>query len=751
MRRRHKVTCLACLRLRLRDNTVVRIWVLALVVVAVVVCACGDDGEAPGGAAFEVRLGSAVVEIQSAVMAVRVQRNPFRLEFNAVDRGHQLTRTQTQKALFYERAGSTGEVTAVRSAAIDGGDVRFVLETSEGELATLIVAFETERTARLEFVPPRAAQTTALGASWESPENERIYGLTERLRDSPPLLPGVVDVPQEEARPREVGSLDRRGEIVEMFVRPTIALYAPFYQSSQGYGISVAGTMPGIYDLAATDPNTVSFVFETGSRPENQKLVLFVFYGPEFPTILDEYTRLTGRPMVPPPWAFLHWRWRDELPIAALATLDGVPVNAAVAEDVSMYDALGIPAGVYLLDRPVLQGNFGFARFAWDEERLPNVRFMLEALRRRGYRLVTWSAAWVCGSSPGDNGYEAQQLGFIAPMRRTGAPFCDDVRGRSFILDVTNPAAREWFKERLARFVRDEGIDGIKLDRGEEHIPSEPGDIWADGRSGREVHNDYVVLQARMHREALDRARPDGDYVLITRAGYTGTQAHAIVWGGDTAGSEDFGEGAGTDLGLRSAVISQQRAAFMGYPIWGSDTGGYYQFKHRDVFARWIEFSAFSGVMEIGGKGSHAPWDMPTEPRYDPEMVEIYRRYTRLRHELQPYIVAAARDARRGVPLVRPLVFLDVNDEELHDRWDQYLFGPDLMVAPVWRVGQRERVVYFPRGRWRNFWDVRQVFEGPSFVTFPVPLDTILVFLRDGARHPLANSVGAHPSAGVTQ
>ncbi|GBD24716.1 Alpha-xylosidase [bacterium HR30] len=712
-------------------------WLVALAVGGCLLSGCGDDGEPPARANVQVFIGPSTIAVESPVLKVIVQRNPFRLEFAARDQGDPLTRTAAHNGLFYRRGNGAAEVTAVGAATAEHAGVRLTVETGEGEQGQLVVAFVTERTVRLDFVPPRGAETTAVGASWESPGDERIYGLTERLRDSPPLLPGVVEVPQEEARPREVGSLDRRGETVEMFVRPTIAVYAPFYQSSRGYGLSVAGTMPGLYDLAATEPNTVSFVFESGSRPENQHLTMFLFYGPEFSTILDEYTRLTGRPLVAPAWAFLHWRWRDELPLGPPGELDGVPINAAVAEDVLMYEQLGIPSGVYLLDRPVLQGNFGFARFAWDEDRLPNARAMLDALRRRGYRLVTWSAAWVCGSNPGDNGYEAQQLGFIAPMRRTGAPFCDDVRGRNFILDVTNPAAREWFQERLARFLRDEGIDGIKLDRGEEHIPSERSDIWADGRSGREVHNDYVVLQTRMHREALDLVRPDGNYVLIARAGYTGTQADSIVWGGDTAGSEDFGEGAGTDLGMRSAIISQQRAAFLGFPIWGSDTGGYYQFKHRDVFARWIEFSAFSGIMEIGGKGSHAPWDMPTEPKYDTEMIDIYRRYTRLRHALQPYIVAAARDARRGLPLVRPMPFLDPSDRELQDRWDQYLFGPDLMVAPVWRIGQRERVVYFPRGRWRNFWDTDEVYEGPAWVRFPVPLDTILVFLRDGAVHPV--------------
>lgn len=702
---------------------------------------CGDDGEPTSApSAVTVRLEKEHVVVTSTAVQVIVRRQPFLLAFRERSTGQLLTQTTSESGFFYTRGDASPGVRSVSAVEPRPTGARMLVQTTEGKEGSVEVEFLTSRTVRVRFVPPEPASTTGIGARWQSPPDERIYGLTERLRDSPVLLPGIADIPAEDTRPPEAGSLDRRGEQVEMFIRPTIAVYAPFYQSSRGYGLSVAGTMPGIYDLAASDPETLSFVFETGTRPENQQLALHFFYGPEFATVLDEYTRLTGRPNVPPDWAFLHWRWRDELPAGAAASLDGVAVNAAVAEDVLQYEQLGIPAGVYLLDRPVLQGNFGFARFAWDEQRLPNVRHMLDALRRRGYRLVTWSAAWVCGSEPGDNGYEAQQLGFIAPMRRTGTPFCDDVRGRSFILDVTNPAARSWFAQKLAAFLRNEGIHGIKLDRGEEHIPSERDDIWADGRNGREVHNDYVVLQTRMHREALDLAWPNGDSVLITRSGYTGSQSDSVVWAGDTAGSENFGLGPGTDLGLRSAIIQQQRVAFLGFPIWGSDTGGYYQFKDRDVFARWIEFSTFSGIMEIGGQGSHAPWDMPTEPRYDPEMIEIYRRYTRLRHELVPYIVAAAREARSGMPLARPLVFLDRNDPELQDRWDQYLFGPDLLVAPVWRIGQRSREVYFPRGRWRNFWDERQVYEGPARVTFPVPLDTILVFVRGDAPHPLARA-----------
>jgi alpha-glucosidase (family GH31 glycosyl hydrolase) len=400
-----------------------------------------------------------------------------------------------------------------------------------------------------------------------------------------------------------------------------------------------------------------------------------------------------------------------------------------------MYDALGILPGVYLFDRPVLRGNYGFARWEWDTTRLPNLGAMLDSLRTRGYHLMTWSALWMCGSTSGDNGLEAQMLGYLVPGP-VGPPNCADIGGKSFIMDPTNVAAQAWWRDKVAAFLSAYGIQGIKLDRGEEHIPSEATDVYADGRTGREVRNAYPTLQAKIHYDALQLAHPDGDFVLFSRPAYTGTSPYAIFWGGDIPGSESGGSGPGTDLGLRSAIISQQRAAFLGVPIWGSDTGGYYEFKDREVFARWLEFSAFSGIMEIGGVGRHAPWSMPTAPAYDQELIDIYRRYANLRVTLQPYIVAAAQQAASGLPIVRPMPFFDRRDRKLADLWDQYFFGPDLLVAPVWKVGQRSRSVYFPKGTWRSYWDASQTFSGPRRTTLDVPLDTIPVFVRDGAVVP---------------
>jgi alpha-glucosidase (family GH31 glycosyl hydrolase) len=709
-----------------RDRAATTALVLTLLAAAAGAVEPADVSIARAGGVLQLRTGAALAT---------VGLGRYRLGVRAAGTRKLLVRDDPAGGLFYERGGAVHALGAVTDVASLADGARLTVATGEGSPATVTIRFLTRRTLEVALDPPAAATVGAMGGRLRSPGKERIYGLTERLRDSPPLVPGVIDIPADDVAPPEVGSLDRRGERVEMRILPTISIYAPFYQSSRGYGLAVAGTTFGVFDLARSAPRTVSFRFETGTTPESRRLVVRLFVGPEHATILDEYTHLTGRPIVPPDWAFLHWRWRDQLEPGPPALLDGTPVNAQLAEDVLMYEALGIPPGVYLLDRPVLVGQYGFARWEWDESRLPNPAAMLQSLRARGYRPMIWSSMWTCGSEPGDNGLEAQLLGFHVPGP-VGPPKCADAGGVSFILDPTNAAAQAWWRDKVAAFVAANGLQGIKLDRGEEHIPSEATDVYADGRTGREVRNDYPTLQARIHHDALRSAFPDGDFVLISRPAYTGTARWAIFWGGDIPGSEGFGAGPGTDLGLRSAIIAQQRAAFLGVPIWGSDTGGYYEFKDREVFARWLEFSAFSGIMEIGGKGTHAPWDMPTEPAYDPELIDIYRRYTQLRVTLQPYLVAAAQQAATGLPIVRPMPFHDRRDPRLGDRWDQYLFGPDLMVAPVWRVGERRRTVYFPRGRWRSYWDRTRVWNGPRTVSLEAPLDTILVFERDGAAVP---------------
>jgi alpha-glucosidase (family GH31 glycosyl hydrolase) len=203
--------------------------------------------------------------------------------------------------------------------------------------------------------------------------------------------------------------------------------------------------------------------------------------------------------------------------------------------------------------------------------------------------------------------------------------------------------------------------------------------------------------------------------------------------------------------------------AFIGFPNWGTDTGGYYQFKQRDVFARWLEFSALCPIKEVGGSlrignsvdGPHAPWDMPTEPKFDEEMIDIYRYYTWLHHELVPYAYSeGVRASRTGHPIATPLVFEFPDDAAVADMWDEYLYGPWILVAPVWRNGDRSRAVYLPAGGWTDYWDDSAILVGPLTVPdVAVPLDRLPLYIRLGAILPLdvvndATGFGTESSAG---
>ncbi|HSP99241.1 MAG TPA: TIM-barrel domain-containing protein, partial [Candidatus Dormibacteraeota bacterium] len=701
--------------------------------------ACGDDGGAhratatptavptptPAGAVALIET-DATLELRTASAALVITRNPFRLAL-ADHAGDQIA-AQVAGRLRALTDGGECAVTALGAFHFDpaAGRLDADVQTSCGAGA-LAVEWPSERAARVVFSPP-ASSPQALADTWALAPGERIYGLSERLSDSRPLndVPGILQV--DEINPRQVGSLDRRGEQIAMLVQGTVGVYAPFYQSSAGYGLYVEGTAVGAYDVGASDDTALDFRFTAGTTPASSTLRYVLFAGTP-PQILDAYTALTGRPFIPPAWAFRHWRWRDEAAIGPTAVVDGEAMNAQVAEDLTMYQALDIPPGIYMIDRPWADGAFGFDDFQWDPQRFPNPEGMLRVIRDRGYRVAVWSAALATGTAPGTNGAQARAAGYLAPGL---APWPDTPDAQ--VLDITNPAVRDWWTEKHVEFLRRWDISAIKLDRGEEYVTQEPTDIFADGRSGVEVRNDFPVLNLHLYHDLLETARGAGDFVVTARSAYAGGQHWGIVWGGDSPGSRAFGAGPGTDLGLRSAIIGQQRAAFLGFPFWGSDTGGYYQFKQRDVFARWLEFSAFCALMEIGGHEAHAPWDMPTEPHYDGEMIAIFRRYVRLHHDLIPYTMRQAEEAARsGLPIARPLVFAYPDDAAVADRWDEYLFGADLLVAPVWQNGARSREVYLPAGRWEDFWESSRTFDGPQTVAVDAPLDVIPVFVREGA------------------
>lgn len=643
-------------------------------------------------------------------LAVRFDGDPFAMAVLDVD-GRVVQETRP----YLVRDGERITITGAHLDRYDGDAAVLGVRFSDGSRGVLTLSPPTTATAGFELDPRDDRDVTAWGQQIVLRPDERIYGLTERI---------VGDLIDSEVEPIEAGTLDRRGETVPMSIVPTISAYAPFHQSSAGYGMLVDGTMEGTYDIGVTDPDGLDVAFAVD--PETGGGSWHVFVG-DHPTVLSEYTALTGRAPVPPDYLFRHWRGRDEFPFGEPVEYDGVLLNPAVADELRHYDELGLPPpGVFHLDRPWGTGPEGYGRLQFDTERFPDPEGMLQLLQDRGSHPWVWISNWAIGA----RGREARRLGYLGP---------DTDRA----IDFTNPEAAAWYREDLTDFLASpEGslVDGFFIDRGDEpDVASEPDDEYADGRTGAELHNAYPVLMQANVRRVIDEARPEDGYA-IARAAYAGTQGLVATWGGDTHSRDGFqipevpATGASTDLGLRSVLVSIQRAAFLGLPFWGSDIGGYSEFADREVYARWIQVGALSPLMRFHGKGSDLPWDMPTQPSDDAEMTEVYGTYIRLHEALVPYLVDLAREAHdTGLTPVRPLAFRWPDHAEAGDAWDEWLLGDDLLVAPVWRSGDRARQVWFPPGRWVDVWDPETVIEGPTTRRVRAPLDTLPLYAIEGA------------------
>jgi alpha-D-xyloside xylohydrolase len=559
----------------------------------------------------------------------------------------------------------------------------------------------------------------------EPADDIRGWGLT--LAASPEeyftgLMERVVDKPSNQSPAACLAAaLNLRGQRIEMLVKSTTALYAPFFLSSRGYGVLARTDWPGHYDFCASDPAGVTISFDGPS------LALTVYHAATPAAIVQAHALDVGPVFVPPRWTFTPWRWRNEHR-QRRSYYDGTPVtgpfNAEVMEDVLMMKAYGVPCGVYWIDRPWGRGGRGYDDFEIDERRLPNFAQMVHWLDQQDTRLLMWIGPFYQGRMA----REALERGFHLPGQDEPSQ-----GNRTYpLVDMTHPGATAYWQEGVAKLLK-LGVAGFKLDRGDEHLPDDGPLKVFDGRSVRQVRNTYATSYLKAAYDVTQRHRGE-DFVLMPRAAYTGSSRYGVFWGGDVAG---------TNEGLRESIIAVQRAAIMGYPIWGSDTGGYgrHATMEQDLLVRWLGFSCFTPIMEVGPTRDVGLWNLPRTPSYDDTAIAAWRLYGRLHERLADYGHALAKQAAQtGQPIVRPLMLVDPQAPEAWKNWWTYLYGPDLLVSPIWRKGQRSQEVYLPTGdKWRDAWNPDKVYAGGQTLTVNADLHQIPLFVREGANVSLGD------------
>ncbi len=576
---------------------------------------------------------------------------------------------------------SSGEVLVAESGAItfttNGYTVRSVTDVTRGSewmKATLHLEGTSELAqASFRFIKPEVLQVIF------SFKNGVAAEIHEEFADQGEHYYGIWEMPFG-------GSIDNRGADHDFLgIRHQAdvnyaSARAPFYATSKKYGVYVETTRKGRFAIAQAGKTSFSF-FDT-------QLKYDVIYGPWYREIFARYNELAGPAILPPTWAFGSIWWRDDHHNDLRRAKNG---QEKVIEDADKLRALHIPAGAIWLDRPFGTGEMGWGNMDFDAS-FPDPPKMINDLRDRGMNLLIWAAnrAW---NHLQTEGSARRYLYF----------------GRGSAADMKNPYAYAWFKEKLNEYVR-LGVKGYKIDRGEEdELP------LAD-------ENINAILFPKMAAEGLRDVNGD-DFFNFTRNVNDTGRKYTAVWNGDTWS---------TFAGLEVSIKNGLRSGAINFPMWGSDTGGYVRVPEKELFARWLEFSAYSPMMEILLGPKRTIWD-----DYDDELVGITKTYVGEHYNLIPYTRSYLYQATQtGMPVMRSLIFDYPEEKNFSDTWDEYLYGDEILVAPVTTTGATSRSVTLPAGHWMNYNDKRTVYDGAKSVTASAPLTTIPLFVREGAIIP---------------
>ncbi len=596
---------------------------------------------------------------------------------------------------------------AERATLLERSADAFAVELthSGGLTSRLDVAVDAEGRFRASFVPLDPSRVAYLRLGVAVAPDEAFYGLGESFDD-----------------------VNQRGKMRAMQLEPAALesgyneahVPVPLLIGTRGWGLFVASSRAGVFDVAKTDPDRASCVFGMGEQAAEG--LAFHLFGAARPIeITRHYYDVTGYPRLPAPWALGPLVWRDEN-----------DDQAQVESDLDIMRELDLATSGIWIDRPYATG---VQTFDFDAVKFPDPTAMIDKAHHLGFRVSLWHAPYLDESDPATaalrqeakaNGYYPEQTGL-------------NLNSWGKIIDFTSPASKAWWQEHLRAYTA-LGVEGFKLDYAEDVVPDGFGARnvfrFRDGSDERTMHRGYTLAYHATYAELLP---PEGG-LLLCRAGKWGDQVHGpIIWPGDLDArmwrhGEEVTEGGETFRavgGLHASIVGGVSLGPSGFPFYGADTGGY---RHSppdvETFRRWFEQTALSSVMQIGTSSNDVAWEFG-----DAALLASYREYTRLHARLFPYLWTLAHEMlETGVPLQRPFGLAEPA-LGVHPS-DQYFLGDALLVAPVTERGAVSREVVFPSGTWHRYWDGAKV-EGPTTITVDAPLGELPLFVKAGSPVPM--------------
>lgn len=489
--------------------------------------------------------------------------------------------------------------------------------------------------------------------------------------------------------------LNKAGQKVNLFVTDpqgpeTDQMYKPipFFMSNRGYGMFMHTSAPVTCDFGAT------YIGLNKMFMGDENLDLFVFFG-EPKDILDEYTDLVGKPGMPPLWSFGTWMSR----ITYLSEKEGYDVAANIRKNKYPCDVIHFDTGWFDVD---WQCDYKFS-----ENRFQNPQQMLKDLRSQGFHVCLW------------------QLPYFTPKNRYFSELIEkdmyvkngngELPYEDVVLDFSNPETVKWYQDKLAGLLNI-GVSAIKVDFGE---AAPLNGIYASGKSGWYEHNLYPVRYDMAVSEITKKLHNEN--IMWARAAWAGSQRYPLHWGGDAAT---------TNTGLLGTLRAGLSFGLSGFSFWSHDMGGFVKSTPEDLYCRWIPF----GFLTSHTRAHGAP---PTEPwLYDSKRVQdVFRKSAEMKYRLMPYVYAQAKECtEKGLPMLRAL-FVEFPDDP--GAWkvdDEYLFGSQILVAPLLESGMTGRTVYLPEGKWIDY-QTEKVYEG-GWHRIEAGSLPIIMLVRDGSVLP---------------
>lgn len=495
-------------------------------------------------------------------------------------------------------------------------------------------------------------------------------------------------------------ALNKVGQKLNLFVTdpqspetPDMYKPVPFFFSNRGYGIFMHTSAPVTCDFGQSHAPAMKLFME------DETMDFFIFFGSP-KEILQSYTDLTGHPELPPTWSFGTWMSR----ITYLSQAEALDVAANLRKYRIPSDVIHLDTGWFATD---WECDYEFA-----PDRFPDAKGMIDNLLGQGFHISLWQLPYF---TPHNKYYkELIQKGLYVKNDKGGMPFEDAV------LDFSNPETVAWYQDKLAGLLK-MGVGAIKVDFGE-GAPLEG--FYASGRSGLYEHNIYPL---RYNKAVADITREvKGESIMWARSAWAGSQRYPLHWGGDASN---------TDVGMAGTLRCGLSFGLSGFSFWSHDIGGFVQSTPENLYRRWLPFGFLSSHTRAHGAPPTEPW------LYNESFTDAFRASAELKYKLMPYIIGEAKKCvATGLPMVRALLVEYPDDPAVWQIDDEYLFGTDILVAPM-MSDSKDRFVYLPAGKWVDYQSGKTY--APGWQKIPAGEIPCVILVRKGAvipHIPLAQS-----------